>query len=789
MTENAGELSAGYTFLCILLECCTGTDLNIIQFWLIPKKSWYGLCQYHYKAQLSGENGWGTGEEAISPPPTAGQSCAKSQPPLAPSFTDSGLAKGNVAQPAIKLDWEGEHEYGNPIFFSENFKKDIVKYYLYFFRYPDSNHPREKKKTCQHKKLGICPSDKGVAGWMWFYTWCPEGLQKPGLGVPDRHVMGGRGRVLGWDCKEDTWELAGFMREAKVAAVAEGGFSSPFVEASLGATSSLPALPPVPIGSSVLLNGVLFWLPHFGDRCRQRSSGLCRWSNVGTLGMSHLPPTPMSARCNNVVLPFAQELGQAICKIISLEEHLTNSKILVKQNISWQKHYSNTVFQAVLKNIIPYYGQEIHCDNNDDHHHDYDYDDNDDDDDHHHHHLRVLQDQVNPGSSESNNELNVPNIDSYMYVPLKKRIKEFDTAYIIEQLLGGIGIDVAVTPSTERTNLLVCQFQLRVFIHSPFPASCNAASRNCSYLSPDHELVQGPSVVQVVQNGTAILLHGTLGEAHITPLLKQLSEVQHHLYLDETFANQPNTCLSLKSNDLYTFEKEQSQFVSAQLQKKFAGREFCTHMQLEERVKALNQQRPTFRSYQASCQVKFLKKETEAANTLIDTNLRQNFHCWLSVKQKETRPKYKRVLFFFFAGSKPFNSFKNSGGQAENTNELSKIDMIAIPAETLSLKKLPVLRSIVSETHTDTSVNRKVSTVSYSQMSKYFFSAKVSVSDRSHLQEDVFAHSTEQRQFDSQECLFIQRNRVQHCSNSNTQIPWLQLKSMKELRKNLCLVG
>ncbi|KAG8136441.1 hypothetical protein E2320_005016 [Naja naja] len=124
----------------------------------------------------------------------------------------------------------------------------------------DSHHkyvklliPPWEKKKWQHKEPGISPSDKGVAGWMLFCMRCPEGLQKPVLGAPNRYVTGGRGRILGWDCKQDTQELAGFKRGTKAAAAAEGGFSSPFV----GPTSSLPALPLVPIGSSALLNGAL----------------------------------------------------------------------------------------------------------------------------------------------------------------------------------------------------------------------------------------------------------------------------------------------------------------------------------------------------------------------------------------------------------------------------------------------------------------------------------------------------------------------------------------------------
>ncbi|KAG8130910.1 putative Protein FAM172A protein, partial [Naja naja] len=107
----------------------------------------------------------------------------------------------------------------------------------------DSSIIHRRKKTWQHREPGISPSDKGLAGWMRFYTWCPEGLQKLGLGAPNRHVMGGRGHVLGQDCKQDTWELAGFMRGVKAAAAAEGGFSSPFVEVPSGACF-LPALPP-----------------------------------------------------------------------------------------------------------------------------------------------------------------------------------------------------------------------------------------------------------------------------------------------------------------------------------------------------------------------------------------------------------------------------------------------------------------------------------------------------------------------------------------------------------------
>ncbi|KAG8147453.1 hypothetical protein E2320_022450, partial [Naja naja] len=77
----------------------------------------------------------------------------------------------------------------------------------------DSSTVHGRKKTWQHKEPGTSPSDKGVAGWMRFYTRCPKGLQKPGSGVPDRHVMGGRGHVLVRDWKQDTREPAGFKRE------------------------------------------------------------------------------------------------------------------------------------------------------------------------------------------------------------------------------------------------------------------------------------------------------------------------------------------------------------------------------------------------------------------------------------------------------------------------------------------------------------------------------------------------------------------------------------------------
>lgn len=88
----------------------------------------------------------------------------------------------------------------------------------------DSSTVHGRKKTWRHKEPGTSPSDKGAVARMRFYTRCPEGRQKPGSGAPDR--PGTRGRVLGRDCKHDTWEPGGFNRGEKAAA-AEGRPPSP----------------------------------------------------------------------------------------------------------------------------------------------------------------------------------------------------------------------------------------------------------------------------------------------------------------------------------------------------------------------------------------------------------------------------------------------------------------------------------------------------------------------------------------------------------------------------------
>ncbi|KAG8140464.1 hypothetical protein E2320_003139, partial [Naja naja] len=101
-------------------------------------------------------------------------------------------------------------------------------------------HGRKKKHGNKSNQESPLQTKEWLAGCGFTH-----GLQKPGSGAPDRHVTGGRGCIFGQDCKQDTRELAGFKRGVKAVAVAEGGFSFPFVEAQpkKDKMSSAPSFP------------------------------------------------------------------------------------------------------------------------------------------------------------------------------------------------------------------------------------------------------------------------------------------------------------------------------------------------------------------------------------------------------------------------------------------------------------------------------------------------------------------------------------------------------------------